>query len=107
MDPFTIGQGWFAITFPQCDVVLGPGVPKGKEAKAQFTIKALDLNSENLLDVRSDMAVEFRDEDVTLGFVWRWYPFLAVEIKRQGSAYGATDEDGLRQFIASRFRDPQ
>ena len=105
MDPFTIGRGWFAITFPLCDVVLGPNVPKGRKAEAQFTIKALNLNSESLLKVRSDMATEFRDEHVALGYVWRWYPFLAVEIKRQGSAYGASDEAGFRRFIASRFRD--
>ena len=107
MDPFTIGLGWFAITFPQCDVVLGPDVPKGRRAEAQFTIKALDLNSENLLDARSDMAVAFRDKKVALDFMRAWYPFLAVEIQRQGSAYGASDEDGFRSFIESRFRDPK
>ena len=106
MDPFQIGLGWFSISFPQCDVVVGPKVPKEREGEAQLTIKALKLNSESLVEGRSDIAMEFRDGSVTLDYVKRHYPFLAVEIERQGSAFGASDEAGLRKFVASLFRSP-
>ena len=36
MDPFQIDWGWFAISFPQCDVVVGPTVPQEAEGKAKF-----------------------------------------------------------------------
>ena len=103
MDPFQIEWGWFAICFPQCDVVVGPKLPKHREREAQFTIKALKLNSEHVVGVRSCMAMEFRKGQVTLDHLQRYYPFLAAEIKRQGSALGASDETGLREFVTSRF----
>ena len=104
MDPFQIDWEWFAIIFPQCDVVVGPKVPEERKAQAQCTIKALKLNSESLVEGRSDMAMQFRDGCVTLGHMQRYYPFLAVEIKRQGAAFGVSDEAGFREFVASLFR---
>lgn len=104
VDPFKVGRRWFALAFPQCDVILGANVPHAMQAKARFTIDALDLNSEDLVEGRSHVAVEFRDGDVSLTHVRKSHPFLAVEIERQGAANGTVDEASLRLFIASLFR---
>ena len=105
MDPFEIGCEWFAIAFPQCDVVLGRKCPKKREKEAEFTIDALKLNNEFQVASRSRIAVEFRDGEVTLDFLRNSYPFVAAEIERQGRASGASNEAGFRKFIAELFLD--
>lgn len=105
VDPFKVGSRWFAIAFPECDVVLGDNVPCAMRADASFTIDALNLNSEDLVEDRAKMAVEFRDGKVKLAHVKEYHPFLAVEIERQGAAKGfAVDEASLQRFIAGLFR---
>lgn len=104
VDPFKVGRFWFAIAFPQCDVVLGQNVPDAMHAEARFTIDALRLNSEDLVEDRAKMALQFCDGEVTLAHVQKYRPFLAVEIERQGTAKGPTDEAGFRLFVAGLFR---
>ena len=105
LDPFQIRPRWFAIAFPQCDVVLGPSLPSGQVAKARATIEALKLNAECVVEVRCHVVVAFRDGSMNLDYLRRFYPFCAMEIERQGSASGASDEAGLRGFVASLFRN--
>ena len=104
LDPFKIGPSWFAIAFPQCDVVLGEALPTAIRAHAQFTIKELHLNAETLVENRAEMALKFSEGEVKLNFVKDYHPFLAVEIERQGTINGPVDEAGLRLFIAGIFR---
>ena len=105
IDPFDIRGDWFAIRLPQCDVIIGPALPEEKRRDAEYTIHALDLNDEYLVQHRSNIAVEFRDEKVCLDHVRRYYPFLATEIERQGEAAGAMGEASLRNYVAKIFRD--
>ena len=104
LDPFKIRQSWFAIALPQCDVVLGEALPTAIRADARFTIKALNLNAEALVEDRAKMALDFCEGNVKLNFVKEHRPFLAAEIERQGTANGPVDEASLRLFIAGIFR---
>ena len=104
-DPFRIGSRWFAIAFPQCDVILGSSLPKGQVAKALATIEALGLNAECVVEGRCRVMIEFRDGHIDLDHLRRFFPFCAMEIERQGSGSGASDEAGLRGFVGSLFRN--
>ena len=104
VDPFKVGRSWFAIAFPQCDVVLGEDLPTAMRAEARFTIEALHLNAEVLVKDRAEMALAFCEGNVKLSFVKEHRPFLAAEIERQGAAKGPADEASFRQFIAGIFR---
>lgn len=104
LDPFKIGRSWLAIAFPQCDVVLGEALPAAMRTDARFTIEALHLNAEALVEDRAEMALDFCEGDVKLNFVKEHRPFLAAEIERQGTADGPVDEASLRLFIAGIFR---
>ena len=104
LDPFKIRQSWFAIALPQCDVVLGEALPTAIQADARFTIEALHLNAEALVEDRAEMALDFCEGDVKLNFVQEHRPFLAAEIERQGTVNGPVDEASLRLFIAGIFR---
>ena len=104
LDPFKIRQSWFAIALPQCDVVLGEALPTAIQADARFTIRALNLNAESLVEDRAKMALDFCEGNVKLNFVKEHRPFLAAEIERQGTANGPVDEASLRLFIAGIFR---
>lgn len=104
VDPFKVGRSWFAIAFPQCDVVLGDGLPPTMRAAASFTIEALHLNAEALVEGRAEMALSFCEGDVRLRFVKEYHPFLAAEIEQQGAVNGLVNEADLRLFIAGIFR---
>ena len=104
VDPFKVGCSWFAIAFPQCDVILGENIPHAMQTDVRFTIEALKLNSEVLVEDRAKMALEFCKGDVKLAHVKKYRPFLAVEIERQGAAKDLVDEAGFRRFIAGLFR---
>lgn len=104
VDPFKVGWSWFAIAFPQCDVVLGDALPTAMQADARFTIEALHLNAESLVEDRAQMVSHFRDGDVKLKFLKEHRPFLAAEVERQGAANGLVNEESVRLFIADVFR---
>ena len=106
IDPFLIRPWWFGIALPECDVVLGSQLPSKEVSKAHFTIEALKLNSEDLVESRYHTLIEFRDGGVTLDHLRRHYPFYAMEIERQGSAVGASGEMELRHFLKRIFRKP-
>ncbi len=105
VDPFHVEEGWFALEFPACDVVLGPNVPEGRGQEVQFTIQALKLNAERLIAGRCRVLVEFRDGEVSLSHLRRFFPFHAAEIVRQGAGAGAYDEGHLRAFVGQFFRN--
>jgi hypothetical protein len=85
IDPFITQPGWFVLKFPSCLVEAGDGLPKHIAGKINKTINVLRLNSDDyIVQVRSEIMLDFAEGYISLSFLKRRYPFLASEIVRQG-----------------------
>lgn len=85
IDPFVVQPGWFVLDFPGCLVKPGTGLNAVLTAEVAATIDALCLNSDdNLVQERCDLMMHYARGEITLPFLVGRYPFLAVEIERQG-----------------------
>lgn len=84
LDPFVVQSGWFKIEFPSCLVKIGDLIPRERVQKATHTINILKLNADDaLVQERCDIIMHYVDGNVTLQFLERRYPFIAMEIRRQ------------------------
>ncbi|WP_387467273.1 hypothetical protein [Photorhabdus sp. RM323S] len=84
-DPFTVQMGWFVIDFPSCLVKPGENLDKDTMKKIENTIKVLKLNTdEGLVDNRLGIIMDLIEGHVDMNFIERRFPFVALEIKRQG-----------------------
>ena len=85
LDPFIVQPGWFTMDFPSCLIKMSDLIPSDRARKAACTIEVLKLNDdERLVQDRCDIIMEYVERRVTLSFLERRYPFIAVEIKRKG-----------------------
>ena len=85
LDPFTIQNGWFVIDCPSCLVRPGAGLDAETRNRVEDTISILKLNDDdNLVQERCDWLVSLAKGEITMSFLLKRYPFLAIEITRQG-----------------------
>ena len=85
IDPFNVRPGWFVLDFPSCLVLPGSGLSDVVVAQIERTIKILKLNDDDVLvQERSDIMLMYADGEIEIGFLRKRYPFLALEIVRQG-----------------------
>ncbi len=85
VDPFQVESGWFVLDLPSCLIRPGDDLDKGTQESIDKTIEILQLNDdENLVQERCDLLWELATGQITLGFLDRFYPFLSVEVQRQG-----------------------
>lgn len=90
LDPFTVQLGWFVLDFPSCLVKGGENLDPAVHARIEVTIKALKLNDDDaFVQDRCDNMVMFAKGDVSLGFLKKHRPFLAMEVVRQGLEHTA------------------
>jgi hypothetical protein len=89
LDPFAIGQGWFAIDFGTFETVVGPQAPDEQRGAIQRTIEALKLDGRELATTRRRAAERYWSPPIGHRPIPLWSleqdePFLAGELRRQG-----------------------
>ena len=84
LDPFIIQPNWFTMDFPSCLIKTSSIIPSNYAKQATDTIDILKLNDDDdLVQERCDIIMMYVDGSITLQFLERRYPFIAIEIKRQ------------------------
>ena len=92
LDPFQVREGWFTLELPSCLIKPGQGIAKDTRKAVNATINVLGLNrDERLAEERCRLLVSLADGHITLEYLDRHYPFLSLEVNRQG-AYGSLKE---------------
>ncbi len=84
LDPFHIQEGWFILDFDSFYVKPNFGLRTEVERNVLNTIEILKLNSDTFVHLRKTVLSEYSTGDFTMNFLERRYPFLALELKRQG-----------------------
>lgn len=85
VDPFTVHIGWFVLDLPSCLIRPGDGLGQELRKKVNSTINILQLNADDrLVQERCDFLVNLADGDITMNFLAQRYPFLSIEVERQG-----------------------
>jgi len=85
IDPFAVKPGWFVLDFPSCLIKAGKGLAKIIVDSINKTIEILKLNDDDfLVQERCEIMVAYADGDISLSFIEKRYPFIAIEIRRQG-----------------------
>ena len=84
LDPFEIGDGWFALELVEFQVVPGRGLPANVRIRVAETIDTLGLSDSTCCDARAEYAQAYWDGDVSLSRLREHAPFVARELERQG-----------------------
>jgi hypothetical protein len=84
LDPFEIGEGWFAIDFGTFETAIGPKAPSEQRSAIQRTITALRLDGRELAITRGRAAERYWSRRLLLKSLEDDEPFLASELRRQG-----------------------
>lgn len=85
VDPFKVQVGWFVLDLPSCLIRPGDGLGQELRKKVNSTINILQLNADDrLVQERCDFLVNLADGDITMNFLAQHYPFLSIEVERQG-----------------------
>lgn len=84
LDPFEVGAGWFEISLPSLQLLLTDRVPESHRAKAEFTLKRLQLrDGERVLRWRRSWLELYERGELSLGGLRRVAPLLAEAVERQ------------------------
>ena len=85
LDPFVIQPGWFVMDVPSCLIRPGEQLGEPITSQVQKTIDVLKLNDDDtFVQERCDIMLDYAKGNVSLDFLQRRFPFLAVEIVRHG-----------------------
>jgi hypothetical protein len=85
LDPFTIQPGWFILDFANCFVKPNPITLHVVQQQVSHTITELRLNSDDtLVQFRFSLVKNYSKDFITMEFLEAHYPFVAIELKRQG-----------------------
>ncbi len=80
LDPFTIGNDWFVLDFSTFMVHPNDNLPEDQKGKIRETIRRLDLNHQDYVEMRAEWYTEFKNN---LQSLERYSPFIAYEMRRQ------------------------
>ena len=86
LDPFQIGEQWFALDFPALLVKRGDALPPQFEAAFDLTVRTLRLNDEISVDSRMRWLRGYCERRYTFDYLLDSAPFIARELQRQGLA---------------------
>ncbi len=81
-DPFDVRPGWFVLDFATFYVRSNGGLQPEDEDRVVFTISQLELNDDQLVEQRFAIVREYA-QGTPIDYVERYYPFVALELKRQ------------------------
>lgn len=87
LDPFLVGQGWFALDIGTFEVVPGPDLSSDVLEEVEATIARLKLNEPTFVQARAeyhDRYLGLVDAPLPLEWLEAECPFVANEMKRQG-----------------------
>jgi hypothetical protein len=85
LDPFHIQPGWFILDFANCHVRPNPATAQAIQNSVSHTIAVLRLNSDDsLVQFRFSLVRNYSENHIDMDFLEGHYPFIAVELKRQG-----------------------
>ncbi|MCY1077655.1 hypothetical protein [Archangium lansingense] len=84
LDPFEVQDGWFALEFSTLQVIPAEGLPEPLRQRVQETIDRLDLNDDEFIQARAAYYEVFRSGEVRFSYIRKHFPFLAMELIRQG-----------------------
>lgn len=84
LDPFEIENGWFQVDFLTGKVSPSPDLEKEISEQIDATIKRLKLNESRLKLRRAELLIEISQSMISPENAQRYYPFLFIELKRQG-----------------------
>lgn len=82
IDPFEMGEDWFALELVGFQVIRGPKMPPGKAQAIAETL--LMLNLPDCIKAREEYVTCYERGDITLPYLERRAPFVASELRRQG-----------------------
>jgi len=81
-DPFEIQPGWFVLDFATFYVRSNVGLQAEDERRVVTTITLLRLNDDQLVEQRFAIVQEYA-RGTPIDYVERYYPFVALELRRQ------------------------
>jgi hypothetical protein len=84
LDPFHIQEGWFVLDVATLFVKPEPTLNPPVFTAVDRTITILRLNDEDWVRSRFEIFTLYRNGDCSIGFLRQHYPFMAVEMTRQG-----------------------
>lgn len=89
LDPFEVGDGWFALDLNSFKTEVGPRAPPDRVDAIKSTIKRLGLDGREVAETRRRAANLYWSpppggKPLPLWFVEQQHPFLARELRRQG-----------------------
>lgn len=85
LDPFHIQAGWFVLDFANSHVKSNPVTSQVIQDSVAHTITVLRLNSDDsLVQFRFSLIRNYSKGFIAMDFLEAHYPFIAVELKRQG-----------------------
>jgi hypothetical protein len=85
LDPFEVGAGWFEIILPSLQMRLTGAVPPAMRAKAEFTLKRLNLrDGERIIRWRESWYRLYTEGTLTLEGLRTVAPLLAAAVEAQG-----------------------
>jgi len=83
LDPFTIQRGWFVLDCSSFFVHPGSGLASALTGQVQYTVDALQLNGDSLVELRFAVTRDYSQGRVTFAFLEQRYPFVSSELTRQ------------------------
>lgn len=82
LDPFTIGDDWFALEFVAFQVKPGPGATDQIQQAMHKTLEL--LNQPECCEARGEYVENYLAGEIALSHLTRRAPFIARELRRQG-----------------------
>ena len=88
LDPHEVGDGWFEIVLPSCELVMTERCPPEYRARAVTMLERLGLGrGEDVVDYRQEWYQMYEGGDITLDLLERKAPLIARAVrKRQESS---------------------
>lgn len=83
LDPFDVEDGWFALELVQFQVVQGERLADGVRPSVEATIERLRLNDDTCCAARAEFAEDYWEGAISVDYLTRHAPFVAVELRRQ------------------------
>lgn len=100
LDPFEIGEGWFALDLGTFETVVGPAAPREAHEAIEQTIERLGLRQGRVVATRRRAAEQYWRPPPGRPPLPLWAledrePFVAQELRRQGRLNPSDAEQGL------------
>lgn len=90
LDPFEVGEGWFEIKLPSCELVLTERCPEEHRARAETMLVRLGLGkSEHVVEYRREWYRMYQEGEITLDGLERKAPLIARAIRKSQAIVGA------------------